>query len=60
MTNTNNTAAAIAAEIIATTETRIELRAAERPKLRFRRLDRNLRRLLLLKALRPCCLQGCI
>ncbi len=29
MTNTNNTAAAIAAEIIATAETRIELRAAE-------------------------------
>lgn len=29
MTNTNNTAAAIAAEIFATTETRIELRAAE-------------------------------
>lgn len=151
MTNTNNTAAAIAAEVIATTETRIELRAAElhdvdcfrqlcasavawldaeyfgqadddeehadeyrdplsfdvylngrtgeyiadldlavggphdprplriplgrahghrslglgprgdeRPKLRFRRLDRNLRRRLLLKAPRPCCLQGCI
>lgn len=29
MTNANNTAAAIAAEILATTETRIELRAAE-------------------------------
>lgn len=29
MTNTKNTAAAIAAEIIATAETRIELRAAE-------------------------------
>lgn len=29
MTNTNNTVAAIAAEILATTETHIELRAAE-------------------------------
>lgn len=30
MTNTNNTAAAIAAETIATAETRIELRTARR------------------------------
>lgn len=35
-------------------------RGDERPKLRFRRLDRNLRRLLLLKAPRPAAPVGCI
>ena len=35
-------------------------RGDERPKLRFRRLDRNLRRLLLLKAPRPATPVGCI
>lgn len=36
------------------------LRGDERPKLRLRRLDRNLRRLLLLKAPRPAAPVGCI